>query len=750
MRAKLKQLIWQWRGVLLAVPNVTAIVIALRFTGWLQLLELAALDQFFIFRPQEPVDERIVIVEINEPDINKLGQWPISDAVMAKVLDNIKQQQPRAIGLDLYRNLPINPGHEKLIKIFATTPNLIGVQKVSHTADSFQVNPAPELKQRQQVGANDLPLDGDGKIRRGLLYVGLEDETSLEGFGLKLALLYLKTEGITPKASAKNPNFLQLGKGVFPIFEANDGGYMGADAGSYQVLLNYRGTMKHFPKVSISDVLEKRVPANLMQDKIVLIGSTAESLKDLFYTPYSSNLFASPERMAGVVIHANLISQILSSALQGRPEIKTLPEQLEWLWILFWSIFGATLCWQQRHSSTEKRHVPFMANGTGSVFIVAGFLLGGSYLAFLFAWWIPVVPPLLALAGSAIAVTQYIARSAAEMRRTFGRYVTNEVVANLLETPSGLKLGGERRKVTVLMSDLRGFSAVSERLAPEQVVAILNVYLGAMADVINKYNGTINEFIGDGIFVMFGAPVSREDDSQRAIACAIAMQLAMKPVNEHNQQMNLPILEMGIGINTGEVVAGNVGSQTRAKYSVVGSHVNLTSRIESYTVGGQILISEDTLKDANIGLRIDGELRVQPKGIKAPITIYDIGGIEGKYNLYLPQSEEHMLHLKQEIPLEFTILEGKDATGTIFQGQLICLSDNGGQLRSEHSLEPLSNLKIKLLNAPDIPPGEGDLYAKVLKKSTEEAHHFLIRFTAVPPKVAAILDTMRESELQTQ
>ncbi len=517
MRAKLKQLIWQWRGVLLAVPNVTAIVIALRFTGLLQLLELATLDQFFILRPKEPVDERIVIVEINEPDINKLRQWPISDAVLAKVLDNIKQQQPRAIGLDLYRDLPVNPGHQDLINIFKTTPNLIGVQKVSNTSDSFKVDASPELKKREQVGANDLPLDGDGKIRRGLLYVGLEDESTLESFGLKLALLYLKDEKITPKPAVYNPNFLQLGKGIFPIFEANDGGYIGANASSYQILLNYRGTINRFPRVSINDVFEKRIPAELMQGKIVLIGSTAESLKDLFWTPYSSNLFGSPERMAGVAIHANLISQILSSALEDRPQIKILPEYIEWLcpqikilpeyiewlWILFWSIFGATLCWQQRHSSTEKRQLPLISNSTGSIFIVSGCLLGGSYIAFLFSWWIPVVPPLLALTGSAIAVTQYIARSAAEMRRTFGRYVTDEVVANLLETPSGLKFGGERRKVTVLMSDLRGFSAVSERLAPEKVVTILNIYLGAMADVINQYNGTINEFIGDGILEVF-------------------------------------------------------------------------------------------------------------------------------------------------------------------------------------------------------------------------------------------------------
>lgn len=577
----------------------------------------------------------------------------------------------------------------------------------------------------------------------------MPDGNNLESFGLKLALLYLKPQGITEKPSENNPNFLQLGKGIFPNFESNDGGYLRADDSSYQIILNYRGGIDRFTRVSINDVLDNRISPDLMRGKIVLVGATAESLNDLFWTPYSSKLIGAPVRMAGVAIHANLISQILSSALESRPQIKTLAEPIEWLWILFWSMVGASLCWQHRHVIHENKKFS-LTNTTSSIVLATACLVGGSYLAFLFAWWIPIVPPLLALTGSAIAVTQYIARSAAEMRRTFGRYVTDEVVANLLETPSGLKLGGERKKVTVLMSDLRGFSAVSERLPPEQVVAILNVYLGAMADVINHYNGTINEFIGDGIFVMFGAPVSREDDSQRAIACAIAMQLAMKPVNEHNQQMNLPIIEMGIGIHTGEVVAGNVGSQKRAKYSVVGSHVNLTSRIESYTVGGQILISEETLKDANtdpyINIRIDGQLRVEPKGIKAPITIYDIGGIGGKYNLHLPKSDDNMLKLSEEISVEYTILEGKHAVGTIFNGEIVKLSEHGAILRSPNSLDSLSNLKMRLLNAPEIAPGEGDIYAKVLKKAPDDDSYFLIRFTAMPPKPKEVLDNRLKSE----
>ncbi|MBN3959417.1 adenylate/guanylate cyclase domain-containing protein [Nostoc sp. NMS8] len=738
MWAKLKPQIWQWRGVLLAVPNITALVIAIRLTGLLQLLELAALDQFFLLRPQESADTRIVIVEINEADIRKQGQWPMSDGKLASLLEKIKQQKPRAIGLDIYRDLPVNPGHQELLKVFNSTPNLIGVQKVSDTIDSSAVDSSPELKKLHQVGSNDLPIDGDCKIRRALLYVSLNNNEILESFGLKLALLYLKPEGITAKPSVTNSNYLQLNRGVFPIFEPNDGGYVRADAGSYQVLLNYRGRVQQFAKVSLTEVQENRIPRDLMQDKVVLIGATAESLKDLFYTPYSSNVLTDPERMAGVTIHANVISQILSAAIEGRPPIKCLPDPLEWLLILIWSIIGASLCWLQRHSSNQKSLMAV------SVFLAGGGLVGGSFLAFIVGWWIPVVPSLLAFVGSAIALTQYIAQSATEMRKTLGRYLTDEIVANILETPSGLKLGGERRKVTVLVSDLRGFSAISEQLPPEEVVKILNLYLGTMTDVINQYKGTINEFMGDGIFVIFGAPISRKDDSQRAIACAIAMQLAMEQVNKQNQQMNFPILEMGIGINTGEAVAGNVGSQKRAQYTVIGSHVNLAARIESYTVGGQILISENTCKDANIDLQIAGQLQIEPKGIKHPVTICEIRGIGGKYNLFLPEDDEEIVILNQEVPVEYTILQGKYAVGTVFIRNLISLSEKGAQLQSPHSLHLLSNLKLKLLIEAEMSIEEEYIYAKVIQQSNIDEHLYLLRFTAVPPKAIAILNTLRQ------
>jgi adenylate cyclase len=726
----IRKQLWTWRGLIISVPAVTGLVIGVRLTGIEQPVELAALDQFFIHRPLEKEDSRIVIVDVTEKDVRKIGKWPMSDDQLAQIIKNIKQQQPRVIGLDIYRDLPQEPGHKNLVDVYKSTPNLIGIQKIYQQGNSAGINPPPELKELNQIGANDMPLDGDGKVRRGLLYVDDLQGNTIESFALKLSLIYLKQDGIVDKAADSNPNYLQLGKAVFRRFEANDGGYINTDSSGYQLQLNYRANNKNFARVSLTDTLENSIPDSFFKDKIVLIGASADSLNDLFWSPYSSKMFTKPEQMPGVIIHANLVSQIISGALDGRQEIKVLPEPLEYLLILIASIIGGGLCWQQKKITSDDKLGPILI--IVSVFIAGGGIITVSFLAFLNSWWIPVVPGILALGWSAAAVTQYLARSAAEMRHTFGRYLTDEVVANLLENPSGLLFGGDRRKVTVLMSDLRGFSATSERLPPEKVVTILNIYLAAMADVINQYQGTINEFIGDGIFVMFGAPVKRDDDSQRAIACALGMQLAMKEVNEKMREMNLPNLEMGIGINTGEVVAGNIGSQKRAKYGLVGSHVNLTSRIESYTVGGQILISQDTLTDANADLRIDGEMQVQPKGIKEPITIYDIGGIGGKFKLYLPQNDTEMIPLEEEIYFEYTIVSGKDAKGDIFSGVLVSISENGAMVRSPQNLEALTNIKINLLVQPE---SIGDLYAKVMK-STMDKGCYLIRFTATPPKAA--------------
>ncbi|HEY9668450.1 MAG TPA: CHASE2 domain-containing protein, partial [Coleofasciculaceae cyanobacterium] len=302
MRIKrLKQKIWQRRGVWMGAIGVASIVLALRFAGLLQSWEWAVLDQFFRWRPAQLPDQRILIVGITESDLRYVGQWPVNDAILAKLIEKLKASNPRAIGLDLYRDLPVPPGTQALRDVFKSTPNLIGIEKKVEDSQSNATAPPPILKQLGQVGANDVVPDADGKIRRGLLFLTPESEPPLPSLGLTLALIYLKHQGIAPTADVNG--FMKLDKTVFVPFEKNDGGYVRADAGGYQILLNFKGNSS-FETVSLTEVLQNKVPPSLVRDRIVLIGSVAPSLKDLFYTPFSNDWLPSPKQSSGVEIQA--------------------------------------------------------------------------------------------------------------------------------------------------------------------------------------------------------------------------------------------------------------------------------------------------------------------------------------------------------------------------------------------------------------------------------------------------------------
>lgn len=213
------------------------------------------------------------------------------------------------------------------------------------------------------------------------------------------------------------------------------------------------------------------------------------------------------------------------------------------------------------------------------------------------------------------------------IRDVFGRYLTDEVAETLLESPEALKMGGERREVSILLADLRGFTTFAAKRDPQDVMRVVNNFLSKMTEVIIDHGGTIDEFIGDAILALFGAPRPLEDHAQRAVACAAAMQQAMSEVNRENVANGLPEVAIGIGINTGDVVVGNIGSEKRAKYGVVGHNVNMAARIEAYTAGGQTLISENTRNACGAALQVNEEIRVLPKGFDEEISIFDVAGL---------------------------------------------------------------------------------------------------------------------------
>ena len=323
------------------------------------------------------------------------------------------------------------------------------------------------------------------------------------------------------------------------------------------------------------------------------------------------------------------------------------------------------------------------------------------------------------------------------LKKLFGRYLSPEVTESLIENPSAIELAGRRNKrkeVTILMTDLRGFTALSERLEPEQVVNMLNTYFEVMVEVALKHNGTIIEITGDSLLVIFGAPSEMPDRVERAIACAIEMQNSISKVNDMNRSADLPELEMGIGINETEVILGSVGSSKRSKYAVVGSGVNMTSRIESYSVGGQILVSESVKKKLGDMLRIDNQYEIIPKGAERPLQIYDVGGIAGPYNLALERKTPSLAILLRSIPIRYMTLAGTCDDNIGHKGFIARLSLQQAEIASEESLASLTNLKIHLADV-DERLASYDLYGKVGESIGD--HRYLVRFTSIPPEVEA-------------
>lgn len=406
MWTSLRAQIIQWRALGTIAIGVTGAVLALQSSGALQLLETAVLDRWFRLRPPESSESRVVIVTIDETDISRLGRWPMSDATLATLLKNLQIHQPALIGLDLYRNLPVKPGHQELLNVFASTPNLIGIQKALSDANGSVVEPPPVLGERNQVAASDLVLDADGKVRRHLLSVRVS-ETSSQGtrqsktsftLGLKLALAYLEAQNIKPQSTGKN-GVLKLGKAQFLPLQENDGGYVRADVGGYQLLSNFHRLHGGFPKISLTDVLEDKVPANLIRGRIVLIGTVAHSLGDKFYTPYTNDARTA---WMGVELHADLASQILSAALDGRQLLLGLPEPLEWLWILLWSSIGTVFGWNIRSPSLWR------SKSLGWAVITIPTVIASPYLFFLAGWWVTMASPFLALVSAGITSRCYL------------------------------------------------------------------------------------------------------------------------------------------------------------------------------------------------------------------------------------------------------------------------------------------------------------------------------------------------------
>jgi class 3 adenylate cyclase len=305
------------------------------------------------------------------------------------------------------------------------------------------------------------------------------------------------------------------------------------------------------------------------------------------------------------------------------------------------------------------------------------------------------------------------------IRSAFGRYVSPEVARELLESPDGLRFGGEKRVVTVLMSDLRGYTRFAEQGDPAHVMNVLNEYLARMTDVVIRHGGTVNEFIGDAVFAVFGAPLAHADHAERAAACALSMQAAMADINRQHAASGLPRFEMGIGVNTGEAVVGNIGSEQRAKYAVVGSAVNVAARVEGATVGGQVFITTTTYEQIRDLAEVAEPVAIQMKGLTEALLLYDLRGLGGRF-APPPAAPDHDPDASVSLPLRCWVIEGKIVGAARIEGRVLRIGPRELLARLDRPLPPLTNVKVRL----DYPDGGGesaDVYGKVTREEPDPA-----------------------------
>lgn len=634
---------WRALAVCLLLGHLTLIsLLALWRLGALQALELLAYDHGLRWSALTSPDDRIVVIGETETDLRRWG-YPLSDGVLAQALERLAEGRPRVIGVDKYRDLPTPPGSASLDQLLRGRQEIIWVTKFGKfTAHDPAIAPPAALADTDQTGFSDVLLDEDGQVRRGLLFLDHGQETAT-AFALAVVLRYLQAQQIVPQPDPDHPELLRLGAITIPPLAANTGSYVGADAAGYQYLLDYRGRISAIQLYTLSDLLQGRLSAAQLTDKIVLLGGIAESLRDEFQIPVRHFLADAPAgdasgRIAGVLLHALQVNQLLRFALAGDAPIRGLSDSAETGWLWLWCLIGIGLALGRR----RFRWMLLLM----SVALAA--LAGVWQLAFLQQLWLPLIAPALgltitvALSGAYLSVQDHADKRV--LMALFARHVAPEVAHALWRERKRLVDGGrllpQRLIVTVLFADLRGFAAIAEGLEPAQLMDWLNDYMEAMTQEIMTHGGVVKQYVGDQVMALFGAPAPRHSEAEiagdavQAVRCALAMGERLQQLNAAWMAQRQPTVAMRIGVHTGPVVAGSLGSRHRLEYAVVGDTVNIASRLESFAKDApdaakcpcRILISEATCHGLGVRFRVTEVGRVQFKGKQQETTVYRVDG----------------------------------------------------------------------------------------------------------------------------
>lgn len=558
-------------------------------SGALRTWSSFASDRFFLSRPAEP---SIVLVEINDASLATVGRWPWPREIHARIIEALSKSGAAAIGYDV--NFP-EPSDEEndaaLERALRDAGNVVLPIELqiafSGNALSYDpsavVSPLPRFSAAARAaGHSNTPPDTDGVVRRIPLAVDAPDKSAVASFALQTLRVS------QPLSAAPTDAMDRYGR-----LTVNYGGHP-------------RGT---FPTISAVDVLRGDFDPSVVAGKTIFVGSSAADLHDDRLVPTSLGI-----PMPGVEIHASLADTILSKRW-----LVPVPAWTEiFLLLAIGAAFGFAVTYLRARSSVVVAIIFWI----GLVITAIVLFDKGRIL--------DVVWPTIAIVFSYAAVTLERRLSAdrerRELKNAFSRYVAPAVVESILQDPSRLKLGGEKRRMTVLFSDVRGFTTISESLPPEQLVEIMNTYLTAMTEIVFANGGTLDKYIGDAVMAFWNAPLDQPDHAIRAATTAIEMQKKLSEMNREKIFPNGIELKIGIGINTGDMIVGNMGSETRFDYTVLGDNVNLGARLESLTkeYGVGIIVSDAMRAEAGESL-VTRELgAVTVKGKKAPVLIHEL------------------------------------------------------------------------------------------------------------------------------
>ena len=752
--------------------------IAAYFCFWLlpdvfEIWNSKTVDQFFSLRSSfenlhPNYDDTIVHVDLNNTSIEQLSNFYLNRSHHAQVISNLKAMNVSAQLYDFIfaarsdeendkklRNATEKAGNVYFGLAFELLKGPIPKHKDANKSEQVKyldgtkwkvvvdgdqsefytgTNPLitfPFLASVSKgLGYLNIQSDRDGVFRRLPLLVRYQD-TFYPSFSFRAICDYLNVhpQNIIVKPgstitlnNAKRPGATETYNIIIPIDRRGN------------MVINFIGSWERMKHYNFADVLrasedrdEMEIWREELSGKIAIVSETATGTSDIGPVPTDTRIPLS-------AVHANAMHTILTQSFLR--ELTSYEMMIIEVILLITVLFMAL-----RFASI------YFSLGT---FFVAASYLGIAASGFLYGHLIlHIIRPLLMVTFALISIVVYryvkeekekleSLRQRDFIRATFGRYLSNEVVEELMGSPEGLKMSGETREVTFLVSDLRGFTALSSKLSPREVINILNRYLEPMVEVIARYRGTVDEFLGDGILVFFGAPLAASDDPDRAVACAIDMQNKMVEINEEQLRLNLPELAMGIGINTGEVIVGNIGSEKRSKYGAVGTAINTTYRIESYTTGGQILISQDTYEKVRSQVRVRRTVEVQFKGIDHPVTVYDVFGMEGNYPISLVEKEAlPFIDLEPPLPIQCFPVEGKTVSEMNIPGYMTRLGDATAEVSLEKQVANYSNLKILLV--PEETVDLSEAYAKVILLDPSSSTSLNVRgrleFTSLPEDV---------------